>query len=180
APPGWAYGDPVPPNSRWLDLVASVQAFTQQLNDSPQQEKVSLSTYSDVTSTDQVLTFDYDGIQTGLNSISVAFNGGGTGIGNGMLEGLGALNDDSVNRDYAVKVMVLLTDGIHYVGSSPEWAASVLRNNGVTLFTVTFSDEAEQSRMRNIAHTCGGEHFHATDAAQLAIAFEEIAKRDPT
>lgn len=180
APPGWVFGDPVPPNSRWLDLVASVQVFTQQLSDSPQQEKVALSTYSDVTSTDQVLTFGYDGISNALNSISATFDGGGTGIGNGMLEGLGALNDTSVNRDYAVKVMVLLTDGIHYVGTSPEWAANQLRNNGVTLFTVTFSDEAEQGRMSNLAQTCGGEHFHASDAAQLAVAFQEIAKRLPS
>lgn len=180
APPGWAFGDPVPPNSRWLDLVASVQVFTQQLSDSPQQEQIALSTYSDVTSTDQVLTVQYDGISNALNSISATFDGGGTGIGNGMLEGLGALNDTNVNRDYAVKVMVLLTDGIHYEGTSPEWAADQLRNSGVTLFTVTFSDEAEQGRMSSLAQSSGGEHFHATDAAQLAVAFKEIAKRLPS
>ncbi|TWT98814.1 vWA domain-containing protein [Neorhodopirellula pilleata] len=180
APPGWVFGDPVPPNSRWLDLVASVQAFNQSLIDSPQQEKLALSTYSTTTSTDQVLTFDYSSVINGLNFTSLVFQGGGTAIGNGLLEGNAALNDTSVNRDYAVKVMVLLTDGIHNYGTSPESAAGTLRNNGVTLFTITFSDEADQNRMRNLAQSCGGEHFHATDAAQLASAFEEIANRLPS
>lgn len=178
--PGWWYGDPVPANSRWLDLVASIQAFNQQLTDSPQREKVSLSTYAGESSTDQVLTYDYNAIMNRLNDISVQFDGGSTAIGRGLEEGLAALTDQSVNRPYAVRVMVLLTDGIHNTGGSPEAAANSLQNAGVTLFTITFSSEADQVRMRELANSCGGEHFHATDAAQLSNAFQEIAKRLPS
>jgi hypothetical protein len=180
APPAWDYGDPVPPNSRWLDLIASIQGFTRHLKQSPQKEKVSLSTYSDVTSTEQVLTFDYATIDTGLHGISRVFTGGGTAIGTGLLEGLGALNDTSVNRQYAVKVMILLTDGIHNDGTGPESATNQLRDGGVTLFTITFSDEADRWRMKRLADGCGGKHFHATDADQLSNAFQEIAKRLPS
>lgn len=102
APPGWMFGDPVPPNSRWLDVVASVQAFNQSLIDSPQHEKLALSTYSTDTSTDQVLTFDYSNIINALNLTSLVFEAGGTAIGNGLLEGNAALNDSRVNREYAV------------------------------------------------------------------------------
>lgn len=180
APPGWSFGDPVPPQSRWLDLVAAIGSFSNHMNTSPQKEKVALSTYSHQSSTEQKLTFDYSQINQGLVGISQSFQGGGTSIGNGLLEGLGALNDASVNRPYAVKVMVLLTDGIHYEGVSPESAANQLRRKGVTLFTITFSNEANQNRMRNIAKACGGEHFHATNASQLNAAFDEIAKRLPS
>ncbi|WP_404310759.1 vWA domain-containing protein [Neorhodopirellula lusitana] len=180
APAGWNYGDPVPPNSRWLDMVASVQSFNQYLTDSPQIEQLSLSTYSHITSTEQKLTYDYPQVIDGLNTISAFFDGGGTAIGQGMREGLGALNDESVARPYAVKVMILLSDGIHNYGSSPESAVNQMQNSGATLFAITFSNEADQGRMQQLAESCGGTHFHAVDAAQLTQAFQDIAKRLPS
>jgi len=180
APPGWQFGDAVPPNSRWLDLVASAEAFCQYLNDSPQQEQLSLSTYSHTFSTNTKLTYTYGDVMNALGGISAGFNGGSTDIGSGILEGLAALKDPALERPYAVKVMVVLTDGRHNTGTSPEYAASQLASNGGTLFTITFSDGADQARMKSIAENCGGAHFHATDAAQLTQAFEEIAKRLPS
>ena len=180
APPGWQFGDPVPPQARWLDLVAAVDGFTDYLVDSPQYEKVSLSTYSDASSTEAQLTYDYQNIQNGLFSISASFDGGSTAIGTGLREGLAALTDPAVSRSHAVRVMVLLTDGIHNTGVSPENAAKNLQADGVTLFTITFSDFAPQQRMADLAASCGGQHFHATDGAQLFTAFGEIARRLPS
>ncbi|MFG0288940.1 MAG: VWA domain-containing protein [Rhodopirellula sp. JB044] len=180
APPGWTFGDPAPPNSRWLDVVASVQSFKNYLEESPQKEKLSLSTYSDTTSTEQILTFEYQSILDGLNVHTNQFNGGGTAIGTGLYEALGAITDESVARPYAVKVMILLTDGIHNTGTSPESASWSIKDAGVTLFTITFSNEAGQNRMKNLAENCGGLHFHAVDATQLTAAFEDIARRLPS
>lgn len=41
APAGWDFGDPVPPNARWLDLIAAVQVFNNELTASPQEELLS-------------------------------------------------------------------------------------------------------------------------------------------
>ncbi|MBB3207120.1 Flp pilus assembly protein TadG [Rhodopirellula rubra] len=180
APADWWFGDPAPPNSRWLDVIASVQSFKNYLEASPQKEKLSVSTYSDTTSTEQILTFDYQHILDGLGQHTGQFNGGGTAIGKGLQEGLAAITDASVARPYAVKVMILLTDGIHNTGTSPESVSWSLKNAGVTLFTITFSNEAGQNRMKNLAENCGGLHFHAVDATQLTTAFEDIARRLPS
>ncbi len=180
APAGWWYGDPAPPQSRWLDLVGAVTAFNTYLNDSPQQEKLSLSTYADTSSTEQILTFDYNQVLTGLNDYSVNFVGGATAIGIGLQEGLGAITDPAVSRPYAVKVMVLMTDGIHNTGIDPENIGSALQASGVTLFSITFSNEADQARMKALAEACGGAHFHAVDAAGLTTAFQDIARRLPS
>jgi len=180
APSTWQFGDPVPPNSRWLDLIAAVKTFNQEIDSTPQQELVCLSTYSDTTTTPVPLTDDFTQIIDALNAISMQFESGGTNIGDGMLEGAAAVSDESLGRPFATKVVVLMTDGNHNIGTHPNWAAGRLAEQGITLFTITFSDEAAQSRMKFAAETCGGKHFHAVTATQLSEAFKEIARSLPT
>lgn len=179
APIDWEFGDPVPPGARWLDLVAAVDVLIEHLNNSAQQEQLALSVYNDSPTTPQRLTSDYGTIGNSLDAISVNFEKGGTNIGGGMLEGLAALSDDAVRREFALPVMILMTDGIHNIGTSPRSAANQLHNNSVTLFVITFSDEADRNPMKAIAQQCGGEHFHAVDVQQLRDAFSEIARRLP-
>ncbi|KLU04697.1 hypothetical protein RISK_003319 [Rhodopirellula islandica] len=180
APAEWTYGDPVPPNSRWLDLVASVNAFNGFLDDSPQSEKLCLTTYASSGTRNCDLTQAYSHISDQLDGISYQFEGGGTSVGYGLESGLAALTDDSHARPYAVRTMVLMSDGHHNTGRSPESMTYALKASGVTLFTITFSDDADQWRMASLANECGGEHFHASDATQLQNAFEQIAKKLPS
>ncbi|KAA1259112.1 von Willebrand factor type A domain protein [Rubripirellula obstinata] len=180
APIGWDFGDPVPADARWLDLIAAVNTFNTELNESPQTELLSLSTYNHESVTNQKLTEDYSLVTAELNQISMQFDAGGTSIGRGMLEGLAAVNDHSLSRPHASKVMVLMTDGVQNYGNTPDSASWALANSGVTLFTVTFSDEADQTTMERIAERCGGQHFHAVTAQQLQDAFRDIASRLPT
>ena len=180
APAGWNYGDAVPPQARWLDLVGAVGVFTTHLNNSPQDEWLSLSTYSLSPTTNVTLTDNYGELDSALNAVSMNFTGGGTGIGNGIYEGIAAVTDPSLSRDFATKVIVLMTDGIHNYGSDPVWAAITAKNKRIMIFTITFSDEAYQPLMATVASKGGGKHYHAVDAAQLQDAFREIAKNLPT
>ncbi len=180
APDGWDFGDPVPPNARWLDLIESAKIFVDELNNSPTEELVALTIYDEEATTLLNLTNNYAQIITELEFISGSYEKGGTNIGDGMLHGSSALNSMSFGRDEASKVIVLMTDGVHNIGRSPASAANEIANNGITLFTVTFSDEADQTSMQSIAQTCSGQHFHAADAADLRNAFEQIARSLPT
>ncbi|QDS94981.1 von Willebrand factor type A domain protein [Roseimaritima multifibrata] len=180
APPGWGFGDPVPPNARWLDTIAAVQVFLNELNETPQSEQVALSTYDGATKTDVLLTEDYDMIPTALSEYSKAFQSGHTNIGGGILEGLLAVHDQNLHRNHAVPVIIVMTDGNHNKGTDPRYAARVAKNNNVTVYSVTFSDEAGQWLMRSVASYGGGQHYHATDAQQLKDAFRDIASRLPT
>jgi len=180
APVGWEFGDPVPPNARWLDLIAAVQTFNQELQLSPQEELLAISMYNHESATHRKLDLDYDGVITKLAAVSQNFTAGGTNIGQGMLEGLWAVTDPVYSRPHASKVIVLMTDGQHNYGTDPGWAATQVANAGVTLYAVTFSDEADQWLMHHVAQTCGGKHYHAVTAVQLKAAFREIARGLPT
>lgn len=180
APLGWSFGDPVPPNSRWLDAVEAVNRFLELMESSGQDEHVSLATYSDKARTDVELGDNYLRIRQALNGYSAKFDQGSTNIGGGILEGTASSCDKKRARPWASRVMIVLTDGIHNTGTDPLVAARQAAIENVQIFTVTFSSEAETERMKEIAAIGSAKHFHASTGNQLASAFEEIAHSLPT
>ncbi len=181
APIGWYFGAPVPPNARWLDTIAAVNVFLQELQTSPQSERVSLTTFSHTTNIDTPLTSSYGNILTSLQGYSYAFQSGGTAIGDGIFQGMSSLaGSGGGSRDWASKVVVVMTDGIQNYGASPIDAAINAAGQGVLVFTVTFSNEADIGLMQSVANQGGGLHYHAVNAFQLRAAFQDIARRLPT
>ena len=180
APAGWAFGDPVPPNSRWLDLVAAVGGFCNELSLTSKIEKVAVVSYASDARTDQVLTDDYTLVADSLNAVSVAFNGGATAVGDGILEGVTAVTAPMYARPWANNAIVVLSDGIHNTGTDPIAAASTAAAEQIPIYTISFSFEADQALMQQIADMTGGTHYHAVDAAQLNAAFRDIARRLPS
>ena len=179
APSDWEFGDEVPPNARWLDLVGAVNVFINEMNNSPTDELCSLTFYNESSDLRVNLTSNYSPMLAELQAVSDNFTSGGTNIGGGMLTAKSSLNS-SHGRPEASKVVILMTDGVHNIGTGPLSAANQLANNGVTLFTVTFSDEADQAIMQQAAQRADGKHYHAVDAAQLQAAFREIARSLPS
>lgn len=180
APAGWNFGDVVPRPSRWDDTVAAVSAFLNVLDQTPQAEGVSLSTYGDNATLDVDLTTDYRNILLGMDFYTQSFPEGRTNVGSGIDAGLSTLATGPGARPWASRVIVVLTDGIHNTGTNPNSAAARARDAGATVYTVTFSDEANQNRMRQVASIASGRHFHAKSRQQLIEAFEEIAQGLPT
>ena len=84
------------------------------------------------------------------------------------------------SRQTAIKVVILLTDGIRTTGPDPVPLARQLARDGGLIFTITFSNEADRNLMRRVAERGNGSTFNATDAASLQTAFTEIAKALPT
>ncbi|MEZ6090939.1 MAG: VWA domain-containing protein [Pirellulaceae bacterium] len=151
APAGWDFGDPALPICRWRDLVAAVDVFRVELQNSPANELLGLATYNDTVAFDQPLTSDYSLISDGLDVYTQSFSVGATNIGGGIMQGIDVFTGSPAMRDGAIKVIVVLTDGIHNTGTDPVWAAGQAKNQGVMIFTVTFSNEAEQWRMKDVA-----------------------------
>ncbi len=176
APSGWNWGDPAPPGSRWLDLVAAVNVFTSELTSSPGNELLSLSSYSDTAITNVSLTSNYASIMSAMGMIPLGY----TNIGGGIAEGAAALMSSPGQRTGAAKVLVVLTDGIHNTGLDPLISAQAAADAGIMIFAVTFSDEAEQSRMQQVAAIGNGRHYHASTAAELKTVFRDIAASLPT
>ncbi len=179
-PLGWKFGDPVPPYSRWNDAVLAVDNFLSYLSSTVHDEHVGLVTYADKSNFEQSLTTSYPNIQNALLSHSRQFNGGSTNIGGGINFGANGLADKSSARPWATRVLIVMTDGIWTSGNDPMLAAQAAAAQDIVIYTVTFSDEADQGKMAAIAKVGRGLHFHATTGAELADAFQKIAHSLPT
>lgn len=179
-PAGWAPGDPAPLGSRWLLAEDAIQAFLALMETSFQDSKVSLTTFSDNPFIHTPLSTDYDRTRLAMKWYSSSFQGGASNMGWGISSGHMALADRNHARSWATRVMIILTDGFHNIGQSPIAAAKRAADQHITIYTVTFSDEADQSLMRSIAEIGSGRHLHATTGQELADALRDIAHSLPT
>ncbi|MCM2372430.1 vWA domain-containing protein [Aporhodopirellula aestuarii] len=165
------------PPTPWENLVVAVNAFLDVLDETPQNEQVSIASYSNYGTLDIYLTHDYDDVRNIVDSLST---GGGTGIGRGMQQGELAFEHANA-RPFASKTMVVMTDGNHNSGIDPDDVArTMMSNDNVNIQTVTFSDGANQADMQEVARIGAGKHYHASSGSELVSAFEEIANNLPT
>jgi|JI7StandDraft_1071085.scaffolds.fasta_scaffold46524_2 Ca-activated chloride channel homolog len=180
APDYWTFGQAVPNGSRWLDAVEATKAFLQEMADSPQRELVSLVSYRGIATTDVALTDNYDSLTNSLYLHSQNFWGGPTNIGDGIMLGSSTLSNKRTARVWASRVMIVLTDGLCTLGVDPIEAARDAAENHITVYTVTFSAEADQDLMRQVADVGNGRHYHARSRNELIMAFKDISTRLPT
>lgn len=178
APYGWNFCDPAPPLSRWLDLVNGVNVFLNEIQTSPRQELVSLTSYATSPGVDQQLTSTYTLIQSAMTGYTNTFCGGLTNVAGGIDTGITTFAS-GLERPWAAKVMVLMTDGIVTTGSDPLISAANIAAQNITIYTISFAFEADQTLMQQIATIGKGKHYHATNGSELAAAFQEIARNLP-
>jgi Ca-activated chloride channel family protein len=180
-----------PPNmqkSRWGSLYTAVNAFLEELDQTLQEEQCALVSYSSsgsgcgfkFTTSDIncALGFNYQPIRNEMNAMSSKPVQGNTAIGAGIDNGVKVLTSNKV-RPFAVRTMVVMTDGLHNSGGDPVAAAKKAAAKNITINTVTFSSQADMTRMRKVAEETGGKHFHADNAGELEAIFREIASTLP-
>ena len=178
-------------------MIKGVEAFLAVLEDTPQEELVSLVTFSheveleydlqrstDDDGLEPFIPLNYPNIRRELIEIDPR---GGTAIGDGLLQGLvplfpGSGDTSSIARPFAAKTIVILTDGGNTAGTEPEDAvAQILQNeDATTIHTVTFTSGADRAAMEAVAAAGGGRNFHDDDGSNLVPIFEEIANTLPT
>ena len=181
---------PLSSRTRFSALAQAVQAFLSELDRTFPEERVALASYSsavsrtcaggdfeyDVAELHQELTLNYTDITAVMEAFMRVGIGGRTAIGEGLREGIRGLRNP---RPFALKTIVLMTDGRHNLGVEPAVIARDAADADITVHTVTFSPNADFGRMRDVARITGGQHFHADTAADLAIVFREIARTLP-
>ena len=102
----------------------------------------------------------------------------GTGLGIATMEAIDLLRDS----DAASRIVVVLTDGENNVPDiTPQQAAAVARAVGVRLYTIGLPTQVRQVgiglnelTLIYMADETGGVYFRATDATELADAYERI------
>jgi Ca-activated chloride channel homolog len=186
--PGGACNPPHPTLSRWGALNTAVAGFLAELDKTAQREQCGMASYSSAGSgcgltfttsdVNSELEFEYSKIRGEMARLSSQPVQGFTAISAGIDNGVRVLTSRRV-RPFAVRTMVLMTDGRHNTGREPILSAREAAEKNITIHTVTFSSEADFARMRAVADATGGTHFHAPDAASLERIFRQIAATLP-
>jgi len=184
----WRFEMAPQPDSRWVALSVATKAFTEALGQTPQVEWVGLVSYaSDYNNfgvnnhrvdIDQSLTDNHALVDSAMDDITGRIFNGATDIAAGIDSGKDVLLDPDSSRPFAVKTMILMSDGIPTSGGDPLVAAANAAQHNITIHTISFG-EADQNLMQQIASAGSGQHFHALDAESLKAVFQKIALTIP-
>jgi Ca-activated chloride channel homolog len=180
-----AYCEPPDPTlSRWAAAASAVNAFINAIKTTPPIEQLGIVSFSSdceacggtikAATTDSALSIDYTGAQAAITKISSNPIPGGTNIGAGIDEAVNVLKGGKA-RPFAQKTIIVMTDGHWTDGANPVDAARRAAAIGITVHAITFSTDADEALMMDVAREGGGKHFHAPDAATLKKIYEEIA-----
>lgn len=197
----WWWYWPHPENSRWATMIPAIHDLAEELGKTRQKELFSIVSYStdfninvfthgsnvsfrrysnDAASVEFAPTFEYSDAVDFLDDRyrwkqPVA---GGTNISAGIDEAVEVLTGPDA-RPNAFKTMIVMTDGQYNDGRAPWLAADDAAALGIEVFTVTFSQHADQSAMKQTADRGNGRHFHAPDGDALGEIFKAIANIPP-
>lgn len=177
--------------SRWLALDAAINSFCNILKTANAPPRVGVVTWADDVGkntteysltgqtsvgvlTDLGLSTDMTAVYNAVKAKSTKVMLGGTDMGSGMDAGITMLTGPSV-KNYAKKVMILMTDGQWNAGNDPLLSATAAKNANITIHCVCFLQKADQTTTKAIANMTGGKFYYATDAASLDAAFKDLA-----
>ncbi len=135
-------------------------------------DQMSIVSFSDSVTVNQELT----SVKLDLNSaIDAIYSSGGTNIQIGIDSATVELIGANANPQ-AMKFQVVLSDGQSNYGDSLS-AAQTAADNNITIFTIGFGADADETELTNIANAAGGSYHHADDANALQEVFDIIARK---
>jgi hypothetical protein len=195
-----------PDESRWDYLERGIQAYVDELETTPADEKLALIVFDSGAQAESVLTDDYNVIMNRVRSI-VPLNG--TSIHDGMQVGLDEVlqldtpESQRTVRPFASKSIVIMTDGNNSNSSLLREPVKVAKqfamdHEEVVLHTLTFGFGAGTEEnpnfpdpndpdvrryegvMVDVAIEGRGKHFHAADGEELIDNLKILALILPT
>lgn len=161
---------------RFPALKNALRIFLRELEAMPQECQVSLSVYSTNARQLHEMTGDFSAIERAFATQTAS---GFTAVGLGLRSGLRSIARDPNSRPFAFKEILLMTDGNHNTGVNPLAVVPEAQRDSVTVHAVTFSRDANQGLMRQVAQQTGGTFLHANTNQELIDAFREIAVQVP-
>ena len=169
-----------PARTPWEKLEDATEAFVGLLSETPNEELVSVTTYSSNVRNDLPLSENYSKIMSNLHSQDV---NGGTAIGWGMTEGAKNFSTSKA-RPFASKTMVVLTDGVQNSSTIDPISAAkqLVANNPLTIHTISFGTGANKNVMREVARIGNGRYYDVEegDSETLTLVFQHIVNNLPT
>lgn len=170
------------PVSRLAVVKQAADAFIQRR----QSDRLGLVLFSDRAYLQSPLTADRQVVRALLQQASVGLTGQKTAIGDAIAIAIKRLKD----RPQGARVLVLLTDGVNNAGVMPPLqAAQLAAELGIRIYTIGVgsdasngwlqSSELDESTLKSIAQTTGGQYFRASDVQGLAKVYRDIDLLEP-
>jgi Ca-activated chloride channel family protein len=159
---------------RFPALQNALNFFLQELENSPQDERVSLTVYSTHARKVVDLTSDLNLIRT---EFAKEAPNGYTAIGEGLEVGLDSILNDPGARSFALKSIIVMTDGNWNRGIIPTDVAVDCATANAQVHTITFSQGANKKLMKDVAKIGNGTALHADTNQQLIDVFQTIARQ---
>ncbi|WP_141734406.1 vWA domain-containing protein [Oligoflexus tunisiensis] len=113
------------------------------------------------------LTGNYQNIKTAIDGEQAKL---GTNMGAGLQIGAQALENAQASEK---KLMIFVSDGRNTRGQDPVREAAKIKEQGVRIFTVGFSEKADRETLRRVASS-PADYYDATQLNQLKGALEQI------
>lgn len=171
--------------SRWMALSQAVTGFIEELDETEADEQVALVSFGDTISSsfcgawppsrlEHELTFDLSLTTSRMATLSSSVWNGNTNIAAGINTARTTLLNSAQSRQLSEKMMIVMTDG-RATNNLTISAVQAAANAGIKVSAITFSVDADQVLMREVARVGNGKHLHADTTQQLVAAFRELA-----
>ena len=144
------------------------------------------------------LTTDHAVLVNLFKSVEYGMVEDGTAIGLGLANAVNRMKDSETKS----KVIILLTDGSNNRGDiDPQTAAEIAKTYGIRVYTIgvgsygqarvpvqtpigkqyiTMDNEFDETTLRSIAETTGGQYFRAKDNTSLKAIYDQIDQMEKT
>lgn len=180
-------------------LAALKKVAADFINERPN-DRIGLVAYAGESYTKTPITSDKSIVLRALDEITYGQLNDGTAIGMGLATSVNRLKESKALS----KVIILLTDGVNNSGFiEPQTAADLAVEFGIKTYTIGLGTngnamspiaynadgsfrygmrevEIDESLLKSIAETTGGQYFRATNNKKLEAIYEEINKLEKT
>ena len=161
-------------------------------------DQIGLVVFAGESFTQCPLTTDHAVLVNLFKSVEYGMVEDGTAIGLGLANAVNRMKDSETKS----KVIILLTDGSNNRGDiDPQTAAEIAKTYGIRVYTIgvgsygqarvpvqtpigkqyiTIDNEFDETTLRSIAETTGGQYFRAKDNTSLKAIYDQIDQMEKT
>ena len=161
-------------------------------------DQIGLVVFAGESFTQCPLTTDHAVLVNLFKSVEYGMVEDGTAIGLGLANAVNRMKDSETKS----KVIILLTDGSNNRGDiDPQTAAEIAKTYGIRVYTIgvgsygqarvpvqtpigkqyiTMDNEFDETTLRTIAETTGGQYFRAKDNTSLKAIYDQIDQMEKT
>ena len=161
-------------------------------------DQIGLVVFAGESFTQCPLTTDHAMLVNLFKSVEYGMVEDGTAIGLGLANAVNRMKDSETKS----KVIILLTDGSNNRGDiDPQTAAEIAKTYGIRVYTIgvgsygqarvpvqtpigkqyiTMDNEFDETTLRSIAETTGGQYFRAKDNTTLKAIYDQIDQMEKT